>query len=227
MHEDLWAGVELKLQHASFFLNEMSEALLPPTRTAENVALESSGAIFDTRWQTSFYAYLDAFLAMARSVPEIISSCFGADQGSKDMKDWFASLAPAEQTRRRGFAAKFQAIHTTFRALPLSGARNISLHRSGVAPVDIKITGRFGVSYTGTPVKRIPSSETPQLHDPDFQWLARSVPLQPSWEDFEINGQPLFAECKAYVHEAQRLLNEARRICQQVHGSDTLTPPPS
>jgi hypothetical protein len=146
----------------------MGKALLPPPPTAENVALQSSGAILDTRWQNSFYAYLDAFMAMARSVPEIIASCFGADRGSKEMKAWFNSLAPAEQTRRCSFAATFEPFLAAFRALPLSGARNKSLHRSGVAPVEIKVTGRFGVSYTGTPIKRIPSSETPKLDDPNF-----------------------------------------------------------
>jgi len=226
MHEDSFAGVELKLQHAAFFLDAMGEALLPPPRTTENVAIQSSGTIIDTRWQTSFYAYLDAFLAMTRSVPDIISSCFGADRGSKEMQSWFESLTFAEQIRRQNFAAAFQTTHATFRNLPLSGARNISLHRSGVAPVETKITGRFGISYTGTPVKRIPTSETPTF-PPDFQWMARPVPLQPRWQDFEINGKPLFAECQAYLREAQRLLNEARRICQLEHGSAAPTQPPS
>jgi hypothetical protein len=181
----------------------------------------------DTLWQNSFYAYLDAFLAMARSVPEVISACFGADRGSSEMKRWFDGLDAAEQTRRRRFAENFKAAHMTFRELPLSTARNISLHRSGVTPVEVKITGRFGVAYTGTPIKRLPSSEIRQLDDPEFQWLVKPVPLRPGWQDFEIDGTSLFDACKAYIQAAQQLIEDARKISQDVHGRDPLTPPPS
>src|SRR5579883_1741613 len=194
MHEHLWAGIELKLQHARFFLDEMGKALLPPPRTPMSVALESSGAIATTAWQHEFYPLFDAFLAMARSIPELVSACFGADQGSKEMKTWFRALVTAEQTRRKKFSAAFEPFHAAFRALPLSTARNISLHRSGIAPVEVNITGRFGVSYTGTPVEHIPSSEIRQSAPGDpLQWLDQSVPLRPNWQDFQINGKPLFA----------------------------------
>jgi hypothetical protein len=75
MDEKLWAGVELKLQSAEFFFEMMGRSLQPPKQTSINVALQASGAIIDTDWQRSFYAYLDAFLSTARSVPEIIQSC--------------------------------------------------------------------------------------------------------------------------------------------------------
>jgi len=71
---------------------------------------------------------------MGRSVPEIVHACFGADQGSKVMKTWFNGLPTAEQTRRKNFAMQFEAAYGPFRALPLSNVRNISLHRTGVAP---------------------------------------------------------------------------------------------
>src|SRR5690242_11621780 len=123
MHEELWAGVELKIENAVFFHEQMGKALAPPERTRMNVGLQSAGAIIDTCWQRSFYAYLDAFLAMARSVPEIVNACFGTDRGPK-MKTWFNGLPAAEQTRRETFAAQLKTTLDTFRALPLSNARN-------------------------------------------------------------------------------------------------------
>jgi len=33
MQEELWAGVELKMESADFFLEQMGKALLPPERT--------------------------------------------------------------------------------------------------------------------------------------------------------------------------------------------------
>ena len=71
MDEKLWAGVELKLLYAEFHFDMMGRSIQPPKQTSINVALQASG------WQRSFYAYLDAFLSTARSVPEIIQCCFG------------------------------------------------------------------------------------------------------------------------------------------------------
>jgi hypothetical protein len=68
-HEELWAGVELKLQYAEFHLQQMSRSLEPPERTHMNVALEAAGAIIGTDWQISLYAHFDALLSAARSVP--------------------------------------------------------------------------------------------------------------------------------------------------------------
>jgi len=228
MHDELWAGAELKSEHAAFYLEKMGAALLPPERTAINVAIESSGAILDTRWQDSFYAYLDAFLIMSRSVPEVISTCFGFDAtGSpRHVRTWFARLDSTEQDRRRRFSAEFEdAGYGNFRKSDLSNARNITVHRSGVPPVEVKITGRFGVTYTGTPVERVPVSETRQVGS-EFQWLVRPVALRPGWQDFEINGKPLFAECKDYLRAAQLLLQEGRTISMRVHGDHPLTAPP-
>jgi hypothetical protein len=104
---DLWSGVELKLQHAQFFYGKMSSSLNPPERTGWNVALESTGAILDTGWQRSLYPYLDAFLAMTRSVPEIINCCFGKDT-APNMASWFCDLDVDEQKRREEFSAQFR-----------------------------------------------------------------------------------------------------------------------
>src|SRR2546426_526168 len=84
--------------NAELFSEQMGKALLPPDRNPMKIALESTGAIIEIRWQRSFYANLDAFLAMVRSVPEIIHACFGADLGSREMKAWFNGLTLAEQT---------------------------------------------------------------------------------------------------------------------------------
>jgi hypothetical protein len=147
MHEELWAGVDLKIEHAAFFLEQMGHALAPPERSQINVAMQWGVA---TGWQRSFFAYADAFLAMARSVLEVIDACFGADPV---MKKWFQGLSPAEQVRRNKFATKFKNAHKAFKALPLSNARNVSLHRSGVAPVEVSITAGFGATHIGTPRK--------------------------------------------------------------------------
>jgi hypothetical protein len=98
MHEELWAGVELKASNAEFFLDQMGRSLQRPTM---NVAVQSARAIVGTQWQRAFYAHLDAFLAMGRSVPEVINCCFGEDTGNKPMRDWFDGLAAPEQKRRR------------------------------------------------------------------------------------------------------------------------------
>ena len=66
MHEQLWAGVDLNVGHSAFFLQEMSRSLQPPEQTATNAALMSSGAVVGNLWQQSFYARVDAFLAMSR-----------------------------------------------------------------------------------------------------------------------------------------------------------------
>jgi hypothetical protein len=76
----LWAGVDRKIEHAGYFLEQMQHSLERP-RNARTARLEAAGAIVDTQWQLSFYANLDAFLAMARSVPEIIQWHFGDDRG--------------------------------------------------------------------------------------------------------------------------------------------------
>lgn len=79
-------------RHAQRAFDDMGRSLRPPENTAVNVALESSGAILDTGWQDSFYGHVGSFLAKVRSVPSIIESCFGADRGSRSMRDWFDAL---------------------------------------------------------------------------------------------------------------------------------------
>jgi len=231
MHDELWAGAELKVSHAEFYLEQMASALQPPGRTAMNAAIQSTGAIIDPRWQRAFYAHLDAFLAMARSVPEVIECCFGNDRVISG-KPWYGTLAPDEQSRRQTFSTQFAASRNAFSNHPLTSARNIGLHRTGAAPVEVEITGRFGVSHVGSPVKRIPIAESPHIsacNDPALQFAATQSPtlVQPAWQDFSIDGKPLFAECRAYLELAKDALGQARIIAKNVHDRAILTPPPS
>src|SRR5262245_34697072 len=107
--EKLWGGIALKLANANFHFHGMGKALLPPERTAYNVALESAGAIVGGNWHSAFYAHLDAFLSAARSIPEIIRCCFGEDRGNQTVRDWFDTLDQDEQDRRKAFGARFDA----------------------------------------------------------------------------------------------------------------------
>jgi hypothetical protein len=230
MHEDLWAGVDLKAKYAEFFLEEMSRSLQPPKGSA---ALESAGVTIETPWERSFYPRLDAFLAMARSISEIIHSCFGADTGSRPMRIWFYNLPSAEQTRRQSFSDQFEPHYRVFRQHALSNARNISFHRTGYSAVEVSITGRFGVNHIGSPVKQVPAAESRDVgdpgNDPALLWATTQTPLpvRPMWSDFTIDGKPLFAECQAYLAQARQLADQARGIAQHVHGTDSLTSPPS
>jgi hypothetical protein len=104
------------------------------------------GAILDTGWQRSFYAYFDAFLSAARAIPEIIQCCFGHDRDSR-MQVWFAALPSNEQMRRKQFRCSFQPAYDAFRALPMGNARHISEHRRGFPQVDVSISDLFGVVH--------------------------------------------------------------------------------
>ena len=234
MHENLWAGVRLKVEHAGFFLRQMQAALDRP-RGQRAAMLEAAGATVDVQWQPAFYANLDAFLVMARSVPEVINSCFGKDTAKKEMKNWFARLCLDEQRRRADFRSAFENAYKAFRDLPLSNARNISVHRSGYPPgVEARIVGSFGVSYIGSPVKRVPTVESrppspgDDPKDPAVIWASTlpPVPVRPTWTDFEIDGKQLFPECGDYLRQVEALVAEARAISERVHGTDILTPPP-
>ena len=234
MHENLWAGVGLKVDHAGYFLRQMQAALDRP-REQRAALLEAAGAIVDTQWQPAFYANLDAFIVMARSVPEVVNSCFGKDTANKEMRNWFAALSPDEQKRRNDFLTDFENADEAFRNLPLIKARNISVHRAGYPPgVEVQILGCFGISHIGSPVARVPTAESrprsagDDPNDPAVMWASTlpPVPVRPTWTDFQIDRKPLFPECGTYLREVEALVSEARAIADRVHGTDVLTPPP-
>ena len=218
----LWAGVELKVSYAEFFLRQMERALQPPERTQARVALESAGAIVVTLWQQSFYPNFDAFLAMARSIPEIIQSCFG-----KDVRSGFNALPLPERTRREAFSTVFEPFYAPFRMAALSTARNVSLHRTGYSSVEVEITGRFGVVYEGSAVEGVPTAESPQFDGDAPSWAGTQPPpvILPQPSDFSIDGTPLFDACQAYLAQAQNLVTQARDIGLRVHGTNSLTAP--
>jgi hypothetical protein len=216
-------ALSLKSSHASFFLAQMSKAIEPPEQTAWTVALQSTGAIRSNHWQQAFYANFDAFLGAARSIPEIIQCCFGHDR-SAPMKSWFASLVQAEQVRRKKFSDEFNSDYATFVEHPLTNARNITFHRTGYTSVEVKITGHFGLVYTGSPTQSVPTTESlPNHPGPPLHQV--NLPLEPRWTDFTIEEKPLFQECQAYLVLAGELRSKAADICRRVHGSESLTIP--
>ncbi len=154
MHEELWAGPDLKLQYAEFHLQKMQQSLEGPPRDQTSVALQAAGAIIDTGWQRSFYPHLDAFLSTTRSVPEIIQCCFGEDaatqsKSNKRMSDWFQKqLSSDERGRRRQFKTQFASYYRDFRSRRLSEVRHNIEHRTGVTPARFAIKGLFGDTHT-------------------------------------------------------------------------------
>jgi hypothetical protein len=224
-HHDLWGGASLKLSFASLHFTRMSDVLQPPKLDGHMVAIQSSGALIGGNWHEAFYAHLDAFLSTARSTPELIQCCFGVDRRPKIMSDWFDALDSDEQRRRCEFRDKFKADYDAFRALPLGTARHISEHRTGVPPVTVTVTGRFGLTYIGGPTKMIPMSEAQEM-PPELGWMQKFTPIQPRWTEFAIDGKPLFDACREYLQSALSLVDRARALAETVHGSSTLTWPP-
>ncbi len=221
MHDELWAGVNFKLQSAEFHYEQMGKSLQRPVATAH----EAMGLIPETGWQRSFPAYLDAFLSVTRSVPDVIKCCFGVDTGNKTMREWFSSLTDDERHRRNLFDKGFKLISDRFRLLPLSEARNKSVHRSGYPDMKMRVSGMMGVIYEGSPVNPVPTSETQQT-DPEYSWLVKPRPVYPMPDQFTIDGEPLFSVCQDYINHAKTLINEARTISDREHGTESLTPPP-
>jgi hypothetical protein len=230
-HDPLWAGIDRKLEDAQFYLDEMARSLQPPERTPMTVVQQSTGAIIGTRWQESFYAHVDTFLAKARSIPEIIESCFGADRVLKQT-GWFGRLTVDEQTRRKKFSKRFCKARGKFSKHHLTNERNTSEHRLGYSGVEGKVIGPFGEVHAASPVKRVPTAESRRFDNPADEpdlplgWLHTPQPVQPRWDQFTINGKPLFSECREYLQLARDLRDQAHTLGQQVHGSDTVTPPP-
>ena len=238
-HDALWSAVEHRLAAAEFFFREMSQDIAPPYLNRPELAAITfgTGAIVGHPWQEKFYHHFDAFLAMARSVPEIIRCCFGVDSDRR-MSAWLTGLNSAELTRRRAFQQQFGPLGSAFVNLPLSGARNITLHRTGVSPVTVHVVGRWG-TYIGDPLTAIPQSEILSVaagNDPALQWAATepAQPVRPLAADFSLrlpagcspSTVELFPECQRFLNAAKALTADARAIAETVHGSHPLTPPP-
>jgi hypothetical protein len=130
----------MKQEHATYFWQRLQEP---------------SGA--DRR--RSFYAEFDAFLAMARSVPELIQACFGMEETpSQHVRDWFDGLDSGEKLRRARFTTQFEPIYRAFWNLPLSNRRTSISHRAGGGGVQVLIVDRFGVSPATEAVSEGPTT---------------------------------------------------------------------
>jgi hypothetical protein len=97
------------------------------------------------------------------------------------------------------------AAHKTFGKHAFSSARNVSFHRTGYPLVEAKITGLLGVTYIGSPVESVPVAESPRVpagDDPALLFAATQspTPVQPTWQNFTLDGKPLFAECQAAAY---------------------------
>ena len=224
---ELWAGIGRKVDSAWFHFERMDRELQPPELTPHQIVMQSTGTTIGRNWHRAFYAHFDAFLSTARSVPELIRCCFGVDDRTSVMKNWFKSLDQDEQKRRRDFGTKFKAEYDGFHKLVLSTARNINDHRTGSPPVTVTVIGHFGMIYQGGPNRLIPSSEMRHDLPPEYSSMARSVAVEPTWKDFEIDGEPLYEICNDYLLRARGLAARGRELAQKVHGTGKITSPPS
>ena len=120
MHDELWAGVDTKLEQALDNFVRLQETV---QRYANSV-----GPVIEVRWRQEVSNHTSDFLSAARSVPDIIRSCFGHDM-HHTMAAWFSSLPPDERQRRDAFGSAFQAEYKAFNDLPLSKVRIEVDHR--------------------------------------------------------------------------------------------------
>jgi hypothetical protein len=177
---------------------------------------QSTGATTDARWQ-SFYAHVDTFLTKARSVPEIIESCFGADRVLMQT-EWFRQLPVDEQTRRKKFSRRFRRARDKFSRHYLTQERHASERRLGFPNVEGQVIGPFGDVHTASPVKRVPTAESRRVgnsdNDPALQWAATQPPLpvQPRLDQFTIGGKLLFNRIDRVVERAQALGRDAKNF---------------
>jgi hypothetical protein len=176
------------------------------------------------RWEEC-YAHVESVLSRARSVPNVIESCFGHDAV---VRDWFKALSPDEQTRRREFSKQFKSDRNLFRDHHLTKARDVTLHRRGYAPIAGAVIGPTGKSYPASPIVSVPIAEGPSVGDDAPPWARTrpAIPVWPSGDEFTIDGKPLFPELQTYLKLAHELRDKARDICQRVHDGKHLTPPP-
>jgi hypothetical protein len=223
-HDDFWAAINKRVEAAAFFLNEMSKDIQPPSAGAPHqlqlAATVATGVVVSHPWQESFYYHFDAFLAMTRSVPEIIRWLFGVDYTfSRFLRWWRTSLNAAERARRRKFQSQFATAFASFVQMPLSDVRNVTLHRTGVAPVEVRVMGRWGSPFVGTPLQQIPLTESLPVSVP---LSAAGEPLQqlePCAADFSItitsggttSTVGLFPESQKYLEAARKLVADARK----------------
>jgi hypothetical protein len=189
---------------------------------------ESGDPIMAAAGRRPFYAEFDAFLTMARSVPELIQACFGTQEmPPKYVRDWFDGLDPGEKLRRAKFTTQFESIYRAFQNLPLSNRRTAILQRAGGAGVQVLIVDRFGVSPDTEAVPGAQSTPIASDADPSFPVprSAQASCVEPSWTDLYIDGHPLYDEVVDYLEQVSNLIAAAHKISAEVHGAQSLTVP--
>src|SRR5271167_3014917 len=111
-HDDFWSAIDNRIAAAESFLSEMFMDILPAWDSARHLeAIRWTGAVASHSWQERFYYHFDAFLAMARSAPEIIRCLFGVDPV---LSSWLKSLDPTELARRKSFQSQFETAYQAF-----------------------------------------------------------------------------------------------------------------
>jgi hypothetical protein len=100
-HDDLWTGIDLKIQAARTTFEEMRKVFRPPTATAWAIIQESTGTIVGgPDWQRSFYQLVARFLAEVRSVPWIIAGELLSQGSSSSAPDFRENIALSRELEK-------------------------------------------------------------------------------------------------------------------------------
>lgn len=239
-------NIQFKALEARRHLDRMGHVIIHPRHRAgfsqhQAASLSCPGTIISHQWHEEFNAALNAFLSTARSIPDVIENQFGYDNHTKQKKAWLNALPQDEQTRRSAFSNEFLKKQAPFLKLPLNAERNEVHHGSGIAHWEVRVQGRWGLTYTGGPTNPLPNTETrpvPQGEDPALSCLMAASaiqPLEPMHTDFfwvipQPNGNvvsvPLFPECRGFLESAEALSAEAERLFKGIHDGHSFTPAP-
>jgi hypothetical protein len=238
----MWESIDARVEEADFFLEQMSKDLVPPemgpnAQLARAIAM--TGAIVAHPWQPRFYFHLNAFLAAARSVPEIIMFQFGVDpKASKSVKNWVKKLLYAEQRLRDQFYDQFHPILAQIEHNPVSTARNIAVHRQGTVSVNVAVVDAWGNAHQAGPTTHLDDAAAPPIGAGLAAGEQPPARLTPRWSDFEITlhlpapapprVEPLEPALRNYLRGVKQAVEAARLIVQHVYGTmtPTLTSPP-
>jgi hypothetical protein len=101
----------------------------------------------------------------------------------------------------------------------------VSEHRRGYPPATVTTLGLLGVTYEGNPVKRVPTSELTRLPEPYHSYEKPIAVEPPRKSAFEINCQPPLCNLRRVCAQLLKLIDGARVIAKEVHGSNELTRP--
>jgi hypothetical protein len=173
---------------------------------------------------------------------EFINSIFSliGIRRNEPKNDWLQQLDDSEQQRRRQFQKKFRKKTRQFDKMPLSDERHETIHRSGVGRWRVDFNGLYG-EHSGNPRQPVAHVESPPIvpdAPADFAWLTAQnmIPIRPTASNFTLeivgpNGtndrRPLFDECQSYLKEAELLIEVAKQLFQEIHGTNQFTARPN